>query len=284
MEKKQHHNRKRISSSKRLLLILDGVLLASLLIGLVFLAVTLKKRGSQSLQTTSPIGEQSPQPDPTPDAGIPTVETEPQTEINPAEQEQAAFSNAVSPRSVDFTAYASAKDPVVAYLYCDGTAIDYPVVHGLDNETYMTRNLLGKKDPNGAIYLDCRNSGTLEDAQLILYGNPMADGSMFGSLVSYQDQTYLSQHPTLLLVAPAGSYRIDVFAAHTASPEMSNYPIWFETSESRSTYLDNVKSRSVVTSDLAIPENAQLVCLVTSSDFSAGENARFVVHGILTRL
>ena len=144
----------------------------------------------------------------------------------------------------------------------------------------MAHNALGKKDASGAIYLDCRNSAGLQDEQVMLYGNPMADGTMFGGLLNYRDQSFYDAHPSMYFLSPAGAFRIDVFAAHTASPEMSNYPIWFENEAARGAYIRTQQSGSFIT---ASPDTAAgtLISLVTCSDYDAGESARFVVNGVL---
>lgn len=184
--------------------------------------------------------------------------------------------------NIDFATLTAKGKPIVGWLYGAGTTIDGPVVQGEDNEFYMAHNADGKKNKNGALYLDCRNSTAFADGQIMIYGNPMQDGAMFGALGSYRDPDYYAQHPFLILYTPEKSYRIDVFAAHTASPAMGNYPIWFESDTARDAYLNEVRTKSLIQSDMVIAQNATLISLVTSSDFDAGDDARFVVHGVLT--
>ena len=272
---------KRISAKKKLLLALDGVLVVGVIVAAIVLATTLSGRdGAQNAQAAKPA--QSNAGDAATSVGNAAVDAS--VSAGKTAQTAAVEGGSADAMRVDFTMLADEGVPAVAYLCSEDTAINYPVVQHIDNEYYMARNVNGKKDDNGAIYLDCRNSNAFLDEQIVIFGNPMADGSMFGSLISYRDEAYLASHPSLYLYTPSGNYRIDVFAAHTASPAMSNYPIWFTDAAARTDYIEAAIAQSSIKPAVTIAPDAKLVCLVTSSDFDAGANARFVVHGVLTQL
>ena len=68
----------------------------------------------------------------------------------------------------------------VGYLKIDGTAIDYPVVKGKDNDYYLTHDFYGEKSKSGSVMMDCNcvvspdgNSGNM-----VLYGHNMAVGTL----------------------------------------------------------------------------------------------------------
>lgn len=227
MENKRRRRRK-IDNKKKLILILDGVLLAGLIVAAVVLVTTLTKDGggqAASANAAKPANSTAVNALAAADGAIGV------SVANAPAKGNAVEGGSADAKRVDFTVLANEGVPAVAYIASEGTPIEYPVVQHIDNEYYMARNVAGKKDENGAIYLDCRNSKEFLDEQVVIYGNPMADGTMFGSLVSYSDNAYLTEHPSLYLYTPAANYRIDVFAAHTASPAMTNYPIWFENIE-----------------------------------------------------
>ena len=279
MEKK----RRKASSDKgrkKLILLLDAVLILGLIAAAVVLVVNLSNRkdGAAAVQgaaagQTQQVAQQ--------EGAAPTTAA---GESAAAQTYAAALSvnGDGTLDAVDFAVLNQAGVPAVGWLYSPNTPLSYPVMQYLDNEYYMERNEQDKKDKNGAIYLDCRNAAELADAQIMIYGNPMEDGSMFGSLVEYRSQAYFAEHPCLYLYTGEKTYRIDVFAANTASPEMANYPTWFETDASRTIYINGLRESSFIQSDMTIAADATLIALVTCSDFDAGENARFVVHGVLT--
>ena len=271
--------RKRISTQKKLLLALDGVLVVGVIVAAVVLATTLSGRGGNGdAQAAKPAAGANANAA-TPLETVAAVPSE-----GAAAQTVAVEGSAADAMHIDFTMLSDEGVPAVAYLCSEGTVINYPVVQNIDNEYYMARGANGKKDENGAIYLDSRNSNEFLDEQIVIFGNPMADGSMFGSLLSYRDEAYLAEHPSMYLYTPHGNYRIDIFASHTASPAMSNYPIWFTNAAARTDYIEAAIAQSSIKPSVTIAPDAKLICLVTSSDFDAGANARFVVHGVLTQL
>ena len=65
-------------------------------------------------------------------------------------------SSKISP--IDFAYLISCNPDTAAWLYIPETNIDYPVVQGKDNETYMTRNFYGEEAPSGTIFVDYQSA------------------------------------------------------------------------------------------------------------------------------
>ena len=85
---------------------------------------------------------------------------------------------------------------VCGWLTLDGTAIDYPVVQGDDNEKYINTNAAGEFALSGALFLDYRNASDFSDASTIVFGHHMEDSLMFGDLDLYSDAAYVEKHAT----------------------------------------------------------------------------------------
>ncbi len=99
---------------------------------------------------------------------------------------------------------------IKAWLRIDGTEVNYPVVQGRDNQTYLNILPDGTRNPAGSIFLDCRS--TLDGDHLILYGHNMRTGAMFGSLKEYLDEEYLAAHPEFSLFTAQEELRCRIFA------------------------------------------------------------------------
>ncbi len=93
------------------------------------------------------------------------------------------------------------------WISIDGTVIDYPVMQTMrDEQYYLNRDFDGKYSAYGCIIADTDSeigTGTLannyEDGSkpatnIILHGHNMKNGTMFGSLDKYRDQTYEKSH------------------------------------------------------------------------------------------
>ncbi len=76
------------------------------------------------------------------------------------------------------------------------TRIDYNVVVATNNEYYMTRDEAGKKDVNGAIFLDFRNLDASRRRNLIIYGHNMKSGKMFADMHKFEDRTFFNTNRT----------------------------------------------------------------------------------------
>lgn len=113
----------------------------------------------------------------------------------------AAVTDASSPieRKVDFTVTESLGCSAVSWIYIPGTNIDYPLVQGSDNGTYLERDAYGNKSKAGAIFLNCENDLCLGDAKSIIFGHNMKDGSMFHDLMNYRDESYAKNHQKLYI-------------------------------------------------------------------------------------
>lgn len=82
----------------------------------------------------------------------------------------------------------------IGWLSVDGTAIDYPVVQGDDNEFYLNHNFYKEDSMPGAIYMDNRNTAHSLDEHSIVYGHNMKDDSMFGTLANVLEQDFSEEN------------------------------------------------------------------------------------------
>lgn len=90
-----------------------------------------------------------------------------------------------------------ARNPdVLGWLTIYGTGINYPVVQGDDNETYINTDAAGNFALSGALFLDYRNARDFSGASTIIFGHHMENGLMFGDLDRYADADYLNAHDT----------------------------------------------------------------------------------------
>ena len=97
-----------------------------------------------------------------------------------------------------------------AWVTLDYTGVDYPVVQGRDNLTYVNTDVYGKFSLAGTIFLDSRCASDFSDAYGLLYGHHMVSGQMFGDLENYQDAAFLREHTAGALLLPDRACRLEV--------------------------------------------------------------------------
>ncbi|MDY4173366.1 MAG: class B sortase [Evtepia sp.] len=181
--------------------------------------------------------------------------------------------------SVDFDVLRKINQDIVAWLYCpDG--ISYPVVQSDDNSYYLDHLFDGSRGTAGCLFLDNRSSADFSDRHSVIYGHHMKDGSMFGTLEKYREQSYYDEHSVLYLITPKTTYRVALFTAYTADTASDAWRVEFSDDRQFSLWLESTVSRSFFESDVIPEADDPIVTLSTCSyDF---EDARFVVLGTLT--
>lgn len=101
---------------------------------------------------------------------------------------------------------------VCGWLTMDGTAIDYPVVQGESNFTYLNTDVYGGFALAGSIFLDADCDRSFGERYSLLYGHHMDSGRMFGDLDKYKEGKFFRQNTTGTLTLPDGSYQLETLA------------------------------------------------------------------------
>lgn len=169
---------------------------------------------------------------------------------------------------------------VCAWLTVDGTHIDYPVVQGDDNTTYVNTDVYGEFSLSGSIFLDARNERDFSDAYSLIYGHHMEGNVMFGELARFAEAEYFEEHPLGELVLPDKTYRIEFFACMQADAYDEQVFGPGELTEGEVTaLLERARSESLQYRDLGVTGKDRVLALSTCSD--AATNARTIVLGRL---
>lgn len=185
------------------------------------------------------------------------------------------------PIDVNFTKLKEQNKDIVAWLYCEDTPINYPIVQARDNNYYLRRLLDGTYNQAGTIFIDYKNNSTFEDYNTIIYGHNMKNDTMFGTLTNYQKQEYFDKHKEMYLFTENKNFKIQLFAGFTTSSESDIYK-FPKTSTTNDKLIKKAISRSTFKCDLEVSNEDRIVTLSTCSyDF---ENARYVVFGVLRKI
>lgn len=117
---------------------------------------------------------------------------------------------------VDFDALQSVNDDIYAWIYIEGTDIDYPVVQSPnDDYFYLTYNSDGDYSSAGAIFTEHEYNGTdFTDPVTVIYGHHMSSGAMFGNMQNdFTDDDFWDTDPVITIYLPDRELRYQVFAA-----------------------------------------------------------------------
>ena len=172
----------------------------------------------------------------------------------------------------DFSELLAVNPDVCGWITMDNTLVDYPILQGETNLTYINTDVYGNFALAGSIFLDSRNSREFTDTFSLIYGHHMADSKMFGDLDLYKDQTFFNENRTGSLILPNSAYNLDIIACLPVSASEDNIfepTIWQDSNISR--FLNWTKQNAlhyhedIMTELENAKEPFRLLCLSTCS-------------------
>lgn len=189
--------------------------------------------------------------------------------------------NTSNPLVIDFDTLKEKNSDIIAWLYSEGTPINYPIVQTTNNDYYLRRLIDGTYNQAGTIFMDYKNSNDFSDFNTIIYGHNMKNDSMFGSLTKYENQNYYDEHKEMFLYTENKKFIIKIFAGFITSSESDIYG-YPKTSNTNKKLIDNAIKKSTFISDVDVSCEDKIITLSTCSyNF---ENARYILLGVLKEL
>lgn len=179
---------------------------------------------------------------------------------------------------------ADENDDIIGWINIDDTNICQAVCQGDDDTYYINHNQFGKRSRYGALFLSCTDSFERKngDKNIVIFGNDIKDGSMFGSLKKYRNINFYKQHPCINIYYNTTQESYVIFSVMLVSSYQDDggaiykpYKSFFDNQSDFEEWLKETRERSIITSPITVEHGDDLLTLVTSaSDFS---NARLVI-------
>lgn len=184
----QGRKRRKNSPVSRILLVV--ALVSALIFGVtVFSAlrnrIALKRMAAETARETTPISTSAPA-----ETTVPTQATVPPT--------TAATTPPTEPREIlpRFLELYQKNPDLAGWLTIPGTRIDYPVMYSPDEpERYLHANFDAAYSFAGLPFLDA--ACDTESGNRIIYAHNMLDGSMFRTLLKYQQKDFWQRNPVI---------------------------------------------------------------------------------------
>ena len=184
-------------------------------------------------------------------------------------------SNQLGSLTVDWDALRAINPDTIGWIYIPGTSINYPIVQGEDDSFYLKHDFKGSTGwiaTFGAIFLEAENKSDFSDANNIIYGHHLNDGSMFAPIAGFSDADTFNANRTIYILTPKGNYRLTTFSlVHCAA----NDPIaqmTFSDNAERVSYIQDKIDRSVVSvSDVPAADNMKRTFALSTCDNLASD-------------
>ncbi len=184
----------------------------------------------------------------------------------------------IAPINVNFEALLAENTDVVGWIYCPDTRVNYPVLQADDNDRYLYHDFKGNYSSAGAIFGDYRNNTVGIDKNYVVYGHNMKDGSMFGTLIKYKQQSFYDSHPYMYYITKDSKYKIEIYAGIVVPTDS----VFYEQNPDEASFTEallGAKDSSTFKSPVTVGDDDLLITLSTCS--YEYDNARFILIGIL---
>lgn len=171
------------------------------------------------------------------------TQTQETTEVSLSEETHGILSKykKLHEENNDFVGWLSIKDMV----------IDYPVMQCEDDEYYLHHDFYGEDSKYGCLYV--RQQADLDNGtNFIIYGHNMKDGSMFGNLDSYLEESFYKKHSTISFDTLYEERKYDIIAVFRSQVYKSDEDVFkyyrfynAETEEEFGDFYQNIKKLSL---------------------------------------
>lgn len=177
----------------------------------------------------------------------------------------------------------SQNSDIKGWLEIEGTDIDSAVCSHSDNTYYLNHNQEGKKSRYGALFLSADDSFERNgDKNIVIYGNNMKDGLMFGSLKKYRNINFYRQNPIINLYYGDKAEKYMIFAVMLVSSSADDggdvynpSKSYFSTEKDFNEWYRETVSRSIIKTSVDLSFGDEILTLVTVADDF--DNARLAV-------
>lgn len=172
----------------------------------------------------------------------------------------------------------------IAWLQIPGTSVSYPVVQTSDTAFYLTHNFKRQKAKAGTLLslpsTDYRTPGK----NIVIYGHHLSHrpNAMFSPLLNYKQEGYGRKHSKVLLdsIFRSNTYRVFAVVNWDIDGDWMPMQTSFSSTEEFTAFVQKAQHRSLYDTGVSVPENAELLTLITCDRSFGGMNGRLAVMAV----
>lgn len=166
--------------------------------------------------------------------------------------------------NVNFNELLSKNPDTVGWIKVEGTKVNYPVVQAKDNDYYLKHAFNKSSNTGGWIFADYRVNFKDFGKNTIIYGHNMNNKTMFGSIPSMLNSSYLnnSDNYYIKISTPSSNSVWKVFSIYTIVPEVYYLKTNFK-SEPYENFLNTIKGRSIYNFGIDVTTDDKILTLST---------------------
>lgn len=152
-----------------------------------------------------------------------------------------------TPPDVDWEGLKAMNPDVVGWLQVPGTIVNYPVFQAANNDVYLNRAPDGTSSIGGSVFMDWENTKPgMQDAQTIIYGHHMRNGSQFKQIADMDKQEYFDGVKLVWYVTEQKAYDlVPLFLYYTYEGDLDVRQFTFDDAKAFHTYLNGYFEHAV---------------------------------------
>jgi sortase B len=179
---------------------------------------------------------------------------------------------------IDWDALLKRNPDVIAWVKIPDTNIDYPILKGKTNDTYLRHDIDGNYLIAGCIFVDAGHPAPFQEPNTIMYGHNMKNDSMFSDLKEYLEPSFVTEHPYVYVYFPDNTVnKYKIVSTHDVDARSDIYTVNLP---DLTNYYPLVEEGNVL--DVPYEQNqAPMITLSTCKTYSVEAMSRVVVHAVL---
>ena len=188
---------------------------------------------------------------------------------------------------IDFAALKKKNPDVYAWITVPGTQIDYPILQREDdNSYYLNHTIDNEEKAEGAIYTENYNSTDFEDPNTLIYGHDMKNGTMFRSLLDYQDRDFFEKNRKIIIYTPDAVRYYEIFAAYPYDNRHILLSFDFSDKSVYRQYLESIFSIRDMNAciDTSMEADTDDKIITLSTCYGTQRDKRYLVQAVLTHI
>ena len=172
---------------------------------------------------------------------------------------------------------------IIGWLEIEGTNINYPVLHGTDNDFYLNHNYKKENSWAGSLFLDKDFDIANGSSNYLIYGHRNGQGLMFETLLKYANKNFYENHKTIKFTTLDEDALYEILAVFYSRVYYQNeqnvfryyYFVNAKDEQEYNEFVKNAKNASIYDTGVSAEYGEQLLTLSTC-EYSQ-KNGRFVV-------
>ena len=133
--------------------------------------------------------------------------------------------------------------------------------------------------------MDYSSNNDFSDLNTFLYGHYTGNGSMFGELKKYMNESFYLEHPFFYILTPQQNYKVEVFSVYTDEALSDSYNSNFGSLYDFKIYLEIIKNKRRYKTNTNVNYALdRIITLYSCSHESGSKTERYFIHGKIIRL